>query len=204
MWSPFRSRAIICHGTKFNVPERNRFWNTLYQSAHFRFYLVGKTNKSWIARNPEQSASFAAALLRIVSAGGKVKILSHTDPDVRAATSKFIDEFMFTELRELPEHYRQARISQLEHNFLYVVTGSSSYRAVVSDHRLVLIPSLNSIAFRDEAPVFELAEHSPEFNSYMSDIERMFEQEADIVPIAWRRAMVTPPNNTASPSERSM
>lgn len=188
MFSLFSRRPIICHGTKFSVPKRHAFWDGLYQSAHFRFYLVGNTNKSWISKNSAQSASFAAALIRIVSVGGQVKLLSDPREAVQAATHKFIRDFMRRELEELPDHQRLEREAQLERNFTYAV-ADSHYRAVVSDYRLVLIPSLNTSPFKDEAPVFELSQRSrsPEFHTYMSDIERMFEQEAKVVTIAWSK-----------------
>ena len=183
----FLRQRILCHGTKFNVPDRHQFWNDLYESANARFYLIGKTNKSWITKNSEQPEAFASSILRIVHGGGKVKILSDDAQTVVDATNAFVDELILPELQRLPEHLQTQQIERLKKHFIYAVSGSSHYRAVVSDDRLVFIPSLNSTQFRDDALVFELSKTSApfEFHTYMSDIDRLFDEESKHIPIDW-------------------
>ncbi len=182
-------RAVVrCHGTKFNVPNRSGFWNSLYEQANIRFYLVGKTNKSWITRNAEQSNAFGASILRIISGGGDVKILSESDASVVNDTRTFIVDYVVSQLKAFPDIRRNNIVSRLESSFVYATSDSSHYRAVVSDDRLVFIPSLNSVRFRDDAIVFELTKQSApfEFDTYMSDVDRMFDDESTRIVINWR------------------
>jgi hypothetical protein len=182
----FRQR-IECHGTKFNVPNRYQFWNDLYESANARFYLVGKTNKSWITKNTDQPPAFAASILRIVYGGGRVRILSENTESTIRATQTFIDDLIIPELLSLPDQQQTLMRQRLVTGFLYAVSDSSHYRAVVSDDRLVFIPSLNSAKFRDDALVFELSKRKApdEFHTYISDIDRLFEHESKNIEIEW-------------------
>ena len=170
------------------MPERHEFWSGLFERAHFRFYLLGKTNKSWISKNAEQREALGAALLRIVNGGGDVKILSDTTDDVIASTRRFLDECVTSELNKQTALARDNLIRLLERQFVYSVANSSHYRAVVSDDRLVFIPSLNSFAFRDEALVFELSKRGTpfEFHTYISDIDRFLNQESKPITVDWR------------------
>jgi hypothetical protein len=187
MLSFLRKPQIVCHGTKFNVPERHEFWSALYNLAHARFYLVGKTNKSWINKNSEQRDAFAGAILRIISGGGQVRILSEPTEETISDTQYFFSDCLIPELKRLPQLAKEQLVARLERGLVYAVADNSHYRAVVSDDRLVFIPSLNSERFRDEALVFELTRQSFPFgfHTYLSDIERMFDRESKHVPIKW-------------------
>lgn len=185
--SPFLSQRIECHGTKYNVPKGHEFWNDLYESANARFYLVGKTNKSWIIKNSDQPPALAAAILRIIFGGGRVRILSQNTEITIRDTKNFISEVVVPELLKLPDQNQALMRQRLQSDFLYAVSDTSHYRAVVSDDRLVFIPSLNSMQFRDDALVFELTKRRApsEFHTYISDIDRLFEHESKHVDVDW-------------------
>ena len=166
--------GIIYHGTKFAMPDVYLFWNELFTKAQRRFYLVGKTNKSWISKSTEQSRILGDAIIRIVMQGGQVKVLSSNDPAVIVQTKSFFEGFVVEPSRIKKEMGETIDRAIRDGNIIYSVVPHSNYDAVVSDDRIVLLPIPNSAEFRDEAMVLELTSDGAyhPFLNYLADIDR--------------------------------
>lgn len=178
------SSWVQCHGTKFEVPTGDRFWNELPLHAKRRFWLIGNSNKSWLTRDPKQSAILGDAIVRICLAGGSVCILSGTDQvNCVERTIKFLRRYVFNDRKESREE-RAARIEALIAGLNYSTIDGITYRAVVADDRALIIPLLNSPEFRDESMVIELNEtrQSAIFEKYCGDIERLREKAQNYFP----------------------
>lgn len=180
---------VICHGTKFTVPNSSEFWSSLLRKAEYRFYLIGYTNKSWIHKSEEQSVALGDAIIRIIESGGIVKILSVDDEDIISLHTDFIRDYVVKKVRRFSNTRKQAILSRLEKSerqkFIYAVSNNSNYGAVISDGRFLLLPTMNSPRFRDEALVLELKQgiHSPQFENYIGDIDRMFKSGSRMIKI---------------------
>jgi len=178
---------IVCHGTKYNVPNAHRFWNDLPSAAKSKFYLMSHSNKSWIRKTHDQSEMLADAMLRIVRNGGAVKVLSAPDDAIVKSTIRFVEVHIKPKVASLDPTSQSEMTRRLTKNFIYMTAPETNYSAVVSDDRLIIIPIPNSKDFRDDALVLELsAQTSPfEFHNYLSDIERVFSNELARVDIDW-------------------
>lgn len=165
---------IIWHGTKFNVPESTLFWNQLLERAQTRFYLVGRTNKSWVDKDDEQSRRLAENIIRILQSNGTVRIVSADESEIVARTVDFLDRYVNKALQMRDSAIRRTIASHSAQHLTYTV-ANSNYGAVISDDRLFLIPTLNSSAFRADSPVFEIdrSQHRQVFDSLLADIERL-------------------------------
>jgi hypothetical protein len=176
------SLRVHCHGTKFDVPNRNQFWNDLLAQAHYRFYLLGRSNKSWINKSERQSTELAESIVRILGNGGTVRILSDSRPDVIASHKRFIREHVL----RLWNGSQPIEVlgSASDSPIKYVTYDQSNYGAVVSDDRLVLLPTLNSSEFRDETLVLEIfGPSSPQLANYLGDIDRLIRDRSQEVNI---------------------
>ncbi len=169
---------IYVHGTKFDVPNKNEFWTDLLRNASNKFYLLGSSNKSWIERDENQSNDLSNAIIKIVESNGTVKIVSNNDLKTIKKHKDFILNYI------LPKIRNEILFTQFKKNFKYCVLAHSNYSAVISDDRIVLLPTLNSKAFTDESLVLELVgSHLPQFKNYLSDIERIFREDGEIIDL---------------------
>lgn len=180
------SPRVHCHGTKFDVPNRNLFWNDLLAQAQRRFYLLGRSNKSWINKGERQSTELAESIVRIISNGGTVRILSDSRPEVIASHKRFIRDHVLRLWNGRSEN--QSITGSLGNpngnTFKYVTYDQSNYGAVISDDRLVLLPTLNSSEFRDETLVLEIfGPSSPQLANYLGDIDRLIRDRSQDVDI---------------------
>ncbi len=162
---------VKVHGTKYNVPNANEFWNDLCFHAHEKFYLLGFGNKSWIEKDDSQSIRLAESMVDIVANNGKVKIISdnleETIHNHRSFFNTFVKDLLITE--ELKQQWKS--------NFEYGVSSYSNYQAVISDGRLVILPRMNSKNFVNESLVLEIeGEHLQAYKNYQADVERMFRE----------------------------
>lgn len=176
------SLRVHCHGTKFDVPNRNQFWNNLLAQAQYRFYLLGRSNKSWINKSERQSIELAESIVRILGNGGTVRILSDSRPDVIASHKRFIREHVL----RLWNGSQPIEVlgSASDSPIKYVTYDQSNYGAVISDDRLVLLPTLNSSEFRDETLVLEIfGPSSPQLANYLGDIDRLIRDRSQEVNI---------------------
>jgi pyrimidine deaminase RibD-like protein len=162
---------VICHGTKYQVPDRARFWNDLLEYAQKEFILVGNSNKSWFARDPAQSERLGAAMRRIVANGGRVVIISSDAHSVCEQTESFFKTFVLSGVKD------RGQLRALRERLIYVQAPNVHYSAVVSDGRMLIMPRLNSPAFGAEAMVLELSRdrHETQFTHYKNDINRVIE-----------------------------
>jgi len=162
---------VPCHGTKYHVPDSERFWNDLLESADREFILVGNSNKSWIRRDENQSRQLGLAIARVVNNGGRVVIISGKQKKTVARTKLFIDTYVSKHLSS----ETLARQNSDEPRFIYAHADRINYSAVLSDDRLLIMPRLNSPEFAAEAMVLELksALHSAQFKHYKDDINRV-------------------------------
>jgi len=162
---------VFIHGTKFDVPKKNEFWNELFQKADTKFYLLGGSNKSWVNKGEHQSEELAMAIVRIISNGGNIKIISDDLPATIANHKQFYKEYI------KPKIIDKALSTKFKKAFIYGVVSSSNYQAVISDNRIVLLPKMNSTQFKDESLVMELeGSHLPHFKNYLADIERLLKE----------------------------
>lgn len=165
------SNKIVFHGTKHVVPYGNNWWNDLLSHANERFYLVGKSNKSWVNKSSEQSKILAASIIRILENSGQVKLVSCDHDEVINSTKKFIKEFV------IPEANKNGLKNSdlITGAFSYTTSSDKNYNAVVSDNKLIIMPILNTEEFRDESMVLEIDKNIAEqpFMNYVGDIERM-------------------------------
>lgn len=167
--------GVICHGTKFDVPNRNEFWNDLLRHAKRRFYLVGSTNKSWVDKGEEQCTELGDSIIRIVSDGGEVKVLSNEKEEIITTHRTFFSRHVLKKLDRVNNQERSSMLELLRQNLSYGVCRHSNYGAVVSDDRLVLLPTVNSSNFRDETLVLEIQGSTlQQFKNYLADIDRIF------------------------------
>jgi hypothetical protein len=162
---------VFVHGTKFDVPDKNEFWNDLCKRAEKRFFLLGGTNKSWVNKSEHQSQELADSILRIVKNRGIVRIISNDSASAISDHREFFNKHIKPEIksRDLFEKFKKT--------FMYGVIKDSNYQAVISDDRIVLLPTMNSSQFKDESLVMELeGSHLPQFKNYLADIERLFKE----------------------------
>lgn len=171
---PYLRNIVRFHGTKYNVPGGNDWWNSLMLDASERFYLVGESNKSWINKDDEQKKLLAKAMARIIANNGKVKILS-TSTQIVPLTIDFIKKYVFIEADKIGLILSDI----VKDSLIYTVAERINYNAVVSDNKLILMPTLNTPMFRNDCMVLELERKSLKstFNNYIADIERMFTPE---------------------------
>ena len=166
---------VICHGTKFEVPDRTNFWNDLLADARGQFILVGHTNKSWIDAERTQSKKLGDAIIRIIQSEGNVRILS--SDTYKDKTCLFLHNYVYQVANKLPADRRRDLLLKLNTNLLYAVFNGnkSHYNAVVSDDRIMVMPTLNSPEFKDNSIVLEINRHSHPlpFKSYMDDVDRI-------------------------------
>jgi nucleoside 2-deoxyribosyltransferase len=108
---------VHCHGTKFDVPNRNAFWNDLLGQAQRRFYLLGRSNKSWISKSEPQRIELAKAIVRIVSSGGTVRILSAGSDEIVQAHRRFFRNYVLKLLDGRPK----SELETLRSSLKYVV-----------------------------------------------------------------------------------
>lgn len=169
---------VICHGTKYHVPNREHFWDDLLEKAHHEFILVGNTNKSWIKRDPEQSQRLGAAIVRMTSNSGRVTIVSGNQAERVRDTENFFREHVYGQLTNLSKRKRERLRRALKANLRYAVASRVNYSAVVSDDRMLIIPRLNSEDFTAEAMVLELRRdiHTTQFMHYHGDIDRIIRE----------------------------
>ena len=166
---------VFCHGTKFQVPDSNSFWNELLKKAESRFYLIGNTNKSWVNKSDLQSEELANSILKIIENKGIVKIMSSDDSNIIEAHKCFFQDFVHPKLRSISGDDGKIIKRLFAQNVKYAVFNHSNYGAVISDNSLIILPTVNSDEFRDETLVLELrGSTSPEFTNYLADIDRMF------------------------------
>jgi hypothetical protein len=165
---------IVWHGTKYNVPDSNIFWNNLLERSYRRFYLVGKTNKSWVDKDEAQSQNLADNILRILAEGGTVRIASIEDAATIDRTLVFLRKYVGKALQLKDSATRKRIANSAESRFSYVTYAHANYGAVLADDRLFLIPALNSDEFRPDSPVFEIDrnQHNQAFENLLADIER--------------------------------
>jgi len=165
------SAPVPCHGTKYDVPDRERFWNDLLESAQDEFILVGNSNKSWLRRDENQSRTLGEAIARIVNRGGRVVIISGKQKKTVTRTNAFIAKYVV-------KHLSADSRADLEGDaprFIYAQAARVNYSAVLSDDRLLIMPRLNSPEFTAEAMVLELRRslHATQFRHYKDDINRV-------------------------------
>lgn len=185
---------VPCHGTKFDVPKRETFWNSLLAEAQTAFTLIGNSNKSWVKRSTTQSHLLSTAIVRICCNGGKVTLVSNTDKAGSIAPTKaFLDRFVCEHARTATGR-KQANIRDaLGANLIYSVSPRINYSAVVSDDRAVILPLLNTAAFRDESMVIELSAkiHAKQFDNYCGDIERLIQDAENLFPRQWANELLS-------------
>lgn len=179
------AKWVGCHGTKYDVPHKEVFWNSLLTAATQRFWLVGHSNKSWIDRNASQSRSLGDAIVRICSSGGEVHVVSAKKAIKR--TKDFLQHHVFRERDGETAKSKQRRLKALTQHLTYSVSPRINYSAVVSDDRALIIPLLNTDQFRDESMVIELTKglQPKQFDNYMGDIERLVEVADNYFPKKW-------------------
>jgi nucleoside 2-deoxyribosyltransferase len=186
-----RIGQVVSHGTKFTVPHSHEFWNNLLKAANHRFYLVGYSNKSWINRTEEQSLELSQAIIHIIEQNGTVKILSVDEEKVKTHHERFLRDYIYRSVKALPPDRRQKVLARIKDNIkpglIYAVSNKSHYGAVVSDDRLLLLPTMNTQEFRSEALVLELKRgiNSPQFENYLGDIDRLFNDGAKKIELTF-------------------
>ena len=185
--------AIECHGTKYTVPGSNSFWNGLLKKTERRFYLVGSSNKSWVDNTEDQKVDLAKEIHRIISRGGKVKMVSSDAPRTVDAHRRFFAEYLRPCVEEEAASANPGAWDQIAKNLLYAVQKKrSNYGAIVTDKRLVLLPSMNDRDHRDASLVLEVHDpDSAQFQNYEADVERLFtngfSRRMDVVNMALGR-----------------
>jgi hypothetical protein len=165
-------KALI-HGTKFDVPNRNEFWNDLLRGAKGKFILLGGSNKSWIDKSPSQSRDLANSIVSIIKNGGNVIIMSDDRSEVISNHKTFFSIFIRPQLKS-----KSISLFKFKKRFIYATVNHTNYQAVISDSRIILLPKMNSIQFKDESLVIELeGSHLVQFKNYAADIERLFKEK---------------------------
>jgi hypothetical protein len=164
------AKAVV-HGTKFDVPKRNEFWNDLLRGAKTKFILLGGSNKSWINKSDSQSQDLADSIISVIKNKGSVILLSDNNPDVIENHKYFYTKYIKPKLKE------SSLKTAFKNKFIYAVIEHSNYQAVISDSRIILLPKMNSKQFKDESLVIELeGSHLVQFKNYLADIERLFKE----------------------------
>lgn len=170
------TEKVPYYGTKFNVPkvpDKNTFWLSLLLEAEMEFIVVGRSNKHWIKQGGGRQLSIVGEqILRIVKSGGRVTIVSKNDEQVIQDTKSFFVEFIVNPLSQMSPDRRSSMIAALKDRFVYAVVDHLNYNVVLSDERIMVIPSLNSYEFRDESIVLEIRKAfvSDAYQNYRNDI----------------------------------
>lgn len=166
--------SILYHENKFDVPNGDEFWSELLRSAKNRFYLIGSSNQSWIDKSEEYSSELSNAIFRIVKNGGKVRFFSTNEPNIIKSHHYFFKTYFRICLDQEPQESRLDTLSLLEQRFTYATYPHSNYEAVVSDEKIILIPTMNSLNFQDESLILEMQDaKSQKFKNYLADIDRL-------------------------------
>jgi hypothetical protein len=154
---------VRCHGTKFDVPGASDFWRHLHEEAEVRLILLGRTNKSWLTKEDDETIALAQSITRVAEhPGGSVTIISNNDPDV----IQYHVEFLRARLSLTPT--AQGRVE-------YYSSSTANYGAHATDKRLVLLPYAHSEDFRDLSLVLEIMNpNSRPYKEYISDIHRYY------------------------------
>jgi MoaA/NifB/PqqE/SkfB family radical SAM enzyme len=186
------TKWVRCHGTKYNVPDTELFWNSLLTAAKQSFRLVGNSNKSWISKTESQSRLLGDAITRICKKGGEVHIVSGTDEE-RAIqpTKNFLQSYVFCDLADESAKDKQIRLNALVRGLTYSVVKYVNYRAVISDDTALIIPLLNTDKFRTESMVIELTKQLQpgQLNNYKGDIDRLIKDSENYFPKKWTKEL---------------
>ena len=162
---------VYVHGTKFDVPKRNEFWNDLFKSAERKFILLGGSNKSWIKKSEEQCNGLAGSIIRIIKNNGEVIIISGNDKSIIQDHKDFFKKYLIPKLKG------RILLNKFNRRFKYGVVDHSNYQIVISDNKIVILPSLNSKQFKDETLILELeGQNLQVFKNYQADVERLFKE----------------------------
>jgi len=173
-------QTIICHGTKHEVPDGEKFWNGLLIDAQNKFFLIGRSNKSWIAKSQQQKEVLGLEIIRIITNGGEIKIMSDNNPKHIQHTHDFFQEYVLKKL--VSNKQKRKIIKKIKTNICYC-TGDVNYSAVIADTKLLILPNLNSHEFRERTMVLEVSQHTnpKEYTDYISDIGRTFEGKPNLM-----------------------
>jgi hypothetical protein len=93
---------------------------------------------------------------------------------VHISSHYFFETYFRIYLDRESEESRLDTLSMFKQRFIYATYQHSNYESVVSDDRLILIPTMNSSTFYDESLVLELQDtRSDRFKNYLADIDRL-------------------------------
>lgn len=175
------SEYIRHYPNKWVAPGGNRFWRDLSANATTRFGLVGRTNKSWISKNPVESQRFARSICDLVARDGNVFIVSLDLEQDRHMD--FLRELVIPQINLLDECVRTDLKRRLATCFTYATYSDATritYRAALSDNKLVLMPDMFDYEHRDNSLVLELIEGRHEsFGYYIDDINRLVSRRSN-------------------------
>lgn len=174
--------SIICHGSKHQVPDGERFWNQLLTTSKNRFILIGRSNKSWISKDEGQKDLLSQEIIRIVEKGGEIKMFSDNNSSHVDMTYIFFEKYVFPKIASRKKQVAKKIIQLFKRKVLYC-TGEINYSAVISDERLLILPLLHSQEFREKTMVLEINKlrNSTEYSDYNSDIDRTFHGKCNLL-----------------------
>jgi hypothetical protein len=175
------SEYIRHYPNKWVAPGGNKFWRDLSANATIKFGLVGRTNKSWISKSPAESRRFASSICDLILRGGNVFIVSLDLEQNRHVC--FLRNLLIPHINSLGDCDRSSVRSRIASHLLYATYSEATritYRAALSDNKLVLMPDMFDYEHRDNSLVLELIDGRHEsFGYYIDDINRLVSRQSN-------------------------
>jgi len=166
---------------KWMTPSGNKFWRDLSTNATSKFGLVGRTNKSWISKNSAEAQRFASSICDLILRDGSVFIVSLDREQCKHVN--FFRSLLIPRINALSDFNRQLVRKRIVSHLLYATysdTTRITYRATLSDNKLLLMPDMNDYDHRDNSLVLELIEGRHEsFSYYNDDINRLVNRQSN-------------------------
>jgi hypothetical protein len=132
-------------------------------------------------KNRAESSRFADSICNLIINDGNVFIVS-VDTEQKKHIN-FLRSLVIPRINLMDEHKRHLAKSRVVANFIYATYSDSkpiTYRATLSDNKLILMPDMFDYIHRDNSLCLELLEERHEsFGYYFDDIQRLVDRQSN-------------------------
>lgn len=178
---------VPCHGSVETIQgtsDPNSWWLNKLLGAEREFTIIGRSNKHWIRQGgDEQLKIIGENMLRILENNGSVTILSKKDDKTKTHTKQFIEKYVLERIKERNSDQKAFLIERVKSGFKYIVMDDMKYNALIYDGKIIIMPTLNSYDFREDAIVLELSKELVPlaYKNYKDDIMRTINSPTQLV-----------------------
>lgn len=168
------TRLVTCYTNKYSMNDSNSYWSNLRRNAKKKLIIMGDTNKSWISRDPDENHNYAKQIIEMIQKESLVALIS--GKSALKSTQFFVKKYIVEQVNEISNLEERKKVKKLlEERFKYCINSHINYRAVLADEKIVILPNLVDVQFRDESLVLELNEssHPVEYGYYFQDLNRV-------------------------------